>query len=541
MQVSWTPEPIRAGQTAVLRILLDDTDPTGRYRFTFTGLSLGEEPFGGTSHEIDQKMELGNDFEPEIRFATEGVKTLTAVKTSTPKLHQTDVVVANVPIAVLAASVPQVPTQTVALVAGDPPQSEDEVLWSFIRELTQQLRFEEFHEFVQPKLTGLSGPEWFGTDAYRRLFRAAETFVEAAADPLRAIERKRLLKHEISESTVTGGLARSYVSSERDDLAQPFLRFAADVPVRNGPVIGRAGTAAAAAQFPLPNVPFVELIWNYWHEEGGLVQTMNHILARFQNRRIGPRYDALARFDLNPLLPLRNMLWGFTEDEQSRLTVRRRAAEYMVQYGLPLVGRAVPPAHTMVDRRTQFLEGFHSLLHAAHEFFKERDDKTVDADAFPLLSSLREVHLVMAHGAHNQFADLPLVARAEMLTMQWILAQPEMREFLGGPTMVPYEEDWMDRVDTMKNIQGWPEASITHFFELAVHGEQILLSIRHGRWNESSRTREDASNWALTWRNEIQRYIHAYRTVTGVDLATTVDATMPSVLLARRGRLARRA
>ena len=122
------------------------------------------------------------------------------------------------------------------------------------------MRFEEFHEFVQPKLTGLSGPEWFGTDAYRRLFRAAETFVEAAADPLRAIERKRLLKTSISESTVTGGLARSYVSSERDDLAQPFLRFAADVPVRNGPVIGRAGTAAAAAQFPLPNVPFVELI-----------------------------------------------------------------------------------------------------------------------------------------------------------------------------------------------------------------------------------------------------------------------------------------
>jgi len=524
----------------VLRILLDDTDPTGRYRFTFTGLSLGEEPFGGTSHEIEQTMELGADFEPEIRFATEGTKTLTAVKTATPKVHQTDVVVANVPVTVLAASVPQVPTQTVALVAGDPPQSEDEVLWSFIRELTQQLRFEEFHEFVQPRLTGLSGPEWFGTDAYRKLFRAAETFVEAAADPLRAIERKRLLKHEISEGTVTGGLARSYVSSERDDLAQPFLRFATGAPVRNDPAAA-ARVAGTPAQFPLPNVPFVELIWNYWHEEGGLVQTMNHILARFQNRRIGPRYDALARFDLNPLLPLRNLLWGFTEDEQSRLTVRRRAAEYMVQYGLPLVGRAVPPPHTMVDRRTQFLEGFHALLHAAHEFFKERDDKTVDADAFPLLSSLREVHLVLAHGAHNQFADLPLVARAEMLTMQWILAQPEMREFLGGPTMVPYEEDWMDRVDTMKSIQGWPEASITHFFELAVHGEQILLSIRHGRWNESSRTREDAANWALTWRNEIQRYIHAYRTVTGVDLATTIDATMPSVLLARRGRQVRRA
>ncbi len=527
MHVSWTPDPIRAGQRAVLQILLDDTDDPGDYTFRLTVASGETNPFGSG---ITHRLRRGLDFEPEVLFTAEGAKTLTITRGKEGPFEDDPEVI----LPVLAAVVPQVPTQTVALVAGDPPQSEDEVLWSFIRQLTQQLRFEEFHEFVRPKLTGLSGPEWFGTDAYRRLFRAAETFVEAAADPLRAVER-RLLKHEISRDTVVDSLERSYVSSERDDLAQPFLRFDPDSDTSTGPARSIRGAAVDPADFPLPNVPFVELIWNYWHEEGGLVQTMNHILARFQNRRIGPQYDALARFDLNPLLPLRNLLWGFTEDEQSRLTVRRRAAEYMVQYGLPLVGRAVPPAHTMVDRRTQFLEGFHALLHAAHEFFKERDDKTVDADAFPLLSSLREVHLVLAHGAHNQFADLPLVARAEMLTMQWILAQPEMREFLGGPTMVPYEEDWMDRVDTMKSIQGWPEASITHFFELAVHGEQILLSIRHGRWNESGRTREDASNWALTWRNEIQRYIHAYRTVTGVDLASTVDATMPSVLLARRG------
>jgi len=529
VQVSWTPDPIRAGQLAVLQLLLEDTDDPGDYTFRLTVATDEVNPFGtGIAH----RMRRGLDFEPEMLFSVEGSKTLTITRGKDTGPFEGD---PEVTIPVLAAAVAQVPTQTVALVAGDPPQSDDEVLWSFIRELTGQLRFEEFHEFVEPKLTGLSGPEWFGTDAYRRLFRAAETFVEAAADPLRAVEKRKLLKHEISPGTVAGGLERSYVSSERDDLAQPFLRFAADVPVRNDVSVATRAGGGPAALFPLPNVPFVELIWNYWHEEGGLVQTMNHILARFQNRRIGPQYDALARFDLNPLLPLRNLLWGFAEDEQSRLTVRRRAAEYMVQYGLPLVGRAVPPPYTMVDRRTQFLEGFHALLHAAHEFYKERDDKTVDADAFPLLSSLREVHLVLAHGAHNQFADLPLVARAEMLTMQWILAQPEMREFLGGPTMVPYEEDWMDRVDTMKSIQGWPEASITHFFELAVHGEQLLLSIRHGRWNESSRTREDAANWALTWRNEVQRYLHAYRTVTGVDLATTVDATMPSVLLARRG------
>ena len=107
--------------------------------------------------------------------------------------------------------------------------------------------------------------------------------------------------------------------------------------------------------------------------------------------------------------------------------------------------------------------------------------------------------------------------------------------------MVPYEEPWMDRVDSMKTLQGWSDASITHFFELATLGEQVVLSIRHGRWNEAGRTREDAAAWALTWRNAIQRYVHAYRTVTGVDLAATVDATMPSQLIARRMRQRMRA
>jgi hypothetical protein len=46
-----------------------------------------------------------------------------------------------------------------------------------------------------------------------------------------------------------------------------------------------------------------------------------------------------------------------------------------------------------------------------------------------------------------------------------------------------------------------------------------VLSIRFGDW---SRTREPsrAANWARYWRAEIQGYVHAYRTVTGVDLIT---------------------
>jgi hypothetical protein len=532
VEVSWIPDPIRAGQPARLRILLTDGDPAGNYTFTFSNLAPGEHPFDDqTDDEISHRMRLGLDFEPEVLFTVEGDKALTFVRGNA----EPD----SVTIPVLPPVAPEVPQTTVALVSPGPPASEDAILWFFINQITGRLRFDEFHEFVRPRLTGDNGPEWYGTDAYRRLREASFEFVGRAADPLEAVEEsRRTIRDELSEGTVLQGLARSYVSSERGDLARPFLRFDAPVrteaPPQDEDRLATVRRALAGRQFPLPNVPFVELIWNYWHEEGMLVQTLNHILARFQNRRTGTGHDALARFDLNPLLPLRNLLWGFAEDEVGRLTVRRRAAEYEYQYGLRLLGRAVPPAATVVERRTQFLEAFHGLLNASHAFFKERDDKTVDADAFPLLSSLREVHLVLSRGAHNQFADLPLTARAEMLTMQWILGQPEMREFLGGPTMVPYEEPWMDRVDTMKTLQGWAEASITHFFELATHGEQIVLSVRHGRWNESGRTREDAANWALTWRNEIQRYLHAYRTVTGVDLTTGIDATMPSVLLARR-------
>ena len=83
--------------------------------------------------------------------------------------------------------------------------------------------------------------------------------------------------------------------------------------------------------------------------------------------------------------------------------------------------------------------------------------------------------------------------------------------------MVPYREPWMDRVDTMKQIQGWGDASVTHFRDLAVFGEQLLLSIRYGNWSVISDSAA-AANWAREWRTEVQTYMHSYRAVTGVDL-----------------------
>jgi len=278
----------------------------------------------------------------------------------------------------------------------------------------------------------------------------------------------------------------------------------------------------------------LELIWSYWHEEGMLVQTMNAISRRFQNVRGPGDRDPLAHLEIDPLRPLNNILWGYIQDEQNLLTVKRRAYEYDHHYGLTIHGKAVPPLRP-ADSRSKFLEGFHNLLHVTSIFYKEDNDTTVIADGFPLLNALREVHLLLAQGAHNQFGDLPWTARAEMLMQQWLLSQPQMREFLQSRPMVPYKEPWMAQVDTMKTLQGWSDVTVTHFRDLGTYGEQILLTVRYGDWIDIN-DEDSAKNWARYWRPEIQSYIHAYRTVTGIDLTNpdTVDYTMPAVLLQKR-------
>jgi hypothetical protein len=278
----------------------------------------------------------------------------------------------------------------------------------------------------------------------------------------------------------------------------------------------------------------IELIWNYWHEEGMLVQAMNAISRRFQNIRAPGARDPLAHLEIDPLRPLNNLLWGYIQDEQNLLTVRRRAYEYDHHYGLSLYGKAAPPIRP-ADSRSKFLEAFHNLLHLTSVFYKEDNDTTVIADGFPLLNALKEVHLLLAQGAHNQFGDLPWTARREMLIQQWLLARPEMRDFLQSRAMVPYKEAWMPQVDTMKTLQGWTDVTITHFRDLAVYGEQILLSVRYGDWIDVN-NEDSAKNWARYWRPEVQAYLHAYRACTGVDLtnADTLDSTIPAAHLQKR-------
>jgi len=278
----------------------------------------------------------------------------------------------------------------------------------------------------------------------------------------------------------------------------------------------------------------IELIWSYWLEEGMLAQTMNAISRRFQNVHAPGGPDRLAHLEIDPIRPLNNVIWGWAGHELDRLSIRRRAYEYEHEYGLSLYGRAVRGVRP-ADTRSKFLEAFHNLLYGTWKFYGLDQNTTVIAEGYSVLNALKEVHLILAQGAHNQFRDLPWVARREMMMQQWILARPEIRDFLQSRMMVPYKEAWMPQVDTMKSLQGWTDVTVTHFRDLAVYGEEILLSVRYGDWigvnDENS-----AKNWARFWRPEIQAYLHAYRAVTGVDLTNpdTVDATVPAVHLQRR-------
>lgn len=285
--------------------------------------------------------------------------------------------------------------------------------------------------------------------------------------------------------------------------------------------------------------PLLELIWSYWMEQGMLVQGINALSLRFQNRRY-PGHEALQRCDISPLRPLNNVFWGYLQREPDRLTIARRAYEYDHHYGLRIRGTAVPPL-TPADSRTRFIEAFHRLLQEANRYYRTSMDTTMNADAFPALNCLRELHLLLAEGAHNQFGDLPTTARAEMLIQQWLLARPEVRDFLGGRPAVPYPEPWMPHMDTLRGMMGWNDASIRHYRDLAVYGEQLLLSVRYLPWSTVNNSTAAAA-WLTFWRPEVQGYLHSYRAVTGVDLgATEVPVTQGGLLTAQPADLIGRA
>jgi hypothetical protein len=453
----------------------------------------------------------------------------------------------------------------------------DQALWVAIREGTHRISFNRYYEFLARVLTaeedagrgshrdiaardgneleydvrGLrSFSKYFrGVGSYRLLKYLTEAFLvlqsgvridheeEHRYEFDRSDEGQRLGVH--CREDLEGRL-REYLG---DQQLLPYLRrvveaafpeFERELRHRNREVRG-ADRLILAARLDQPML--VELMHTYWLEEGMLMQTMNAINRRFQNIGGDRNRDPLANMAIDPLRLLSPLLWGWNRDEIHHLSVRDRAHEYANEYGLVLVGsatRGIRPA----ESRSAFMAAFNNLLYQSSIFFKEDYQTTVIADGFQLLNALKEVHLVLSQGAANAFGDMPYTARVETLMMQFILARPEMREFLQTNASVTYNDKWMPAVDAMKTLQGWSDVTITHFRDLAVYGEQLLLSVRYGDWVNVN-DEDSAKNWGRYWRAEVQGYLHAYRAVTGVDLSNAVaagmvDSTLPAIHLQKR-------
>jgi|GEM_PF-1101519 len=330
--------------------------------------------------------------------------------------------------------------------------------------------------------------------------------VRADALPSREMlrpEMQRISYHELNSRL------HAYLGSDSNNYLDAVIRANFDD--------GDVHVSPFSASYLDPAGPYLlELIWSYWMEQSMLVQGFNAIVLRFQNVRRAET-DPLADLELDPLRPLNSFLWDWIQHEYRHLSVARRAYEYTHQYGLALTGRAVGQLRP-VDPRTTFLAAFHNLLRMCWAFYKEDSDTTYIADAFPMLNALKDMSLILSQGADNQFRDLPWQARQEMLVQQWMLARPELKEFLAGKPMVAYPESWMSRMDAMRRLQKWGDVSVLHFNDLTRFGERILLSIRYGNWLAHS-DQEIARTWARFWRPEVQGYLYAYQAVTGVDLS----------------------
>jgi hypothetical protein len=290
----------------------------------------------------------------------------------------------------------QAPTVTqVALRRSAVPFTPDVALWMVIRRSAQALSFRAYDEAMQDLLCKVTSPTQAGlkraqiartelsnlakrhylpfndTDAYRLLKIATEAYVLANvgivlySEPDGNKQLREFDENEVREAAERLGLSRQEIPT---NALQNYLR-AVDTrnpkpgsfqtlpylalvrqKLRDAGIIKSAvfignneeglpeecyGILAERLMAPV----LIELIWSYWHEEAMLVQTMNAISRRFQNVRGPGERDPLAHLELDPLRPLNNLLWGYVQDEQHRLSVLRRAYEYDHHYGISLLGK----------------------------------------------------------------------------------------------------------------------------------------------------------------------------------------------------------
>lgn len=478
----------------------------------------------------------------------------------------------------------------VTLQRASAPPTADQLLWTAIRNRTDAIGFGRYSAFIQrllceqtdpgaatcggeegatvggfgvPSIDArvadlLARPGIYGDAPYELLKAATRAFLlyeggvaielprgGGAADAARIEQEEAArLGRPISLAEARAQL-EDYLATQVGTVAGrslPYLKRVADALIPDGQRGEGSPFCEGTLRRRLHCPALIELFYNYWQDQAGVAQTMNAILLRFQNRRRGSG-DPLASLAIDPLRGAAVLFWGRLQAEPQQLSVARRAHEFVYAYGLTLHGRAVADL-APVESRVQFIEAFHDLLREAAAFHERDADTTIRADAFGLLQRLKELHLVLAEAANNQWPEITRQAREELLLDQYLLARREVREFLRGRPMVPTSETWIPQVDTMRRLQGWlPQVSAAHFHTLAVTGEQLLLSARYGDWSVVL-DQAAAVNWARYWKAEVQSYLHAYQVVSGVALAAEAgvlqDAAdryrQPAELLSRRMR-----
>jgi hypothetical protein len=482
------------------------------------------------------------------------------------------------------------PTE-VTLARAASPATQDQALWIAIRNRVEAISFPRYAAFIQnvlceglepgPAACGggqgamlgsfgspgieqrraelMSRPSIFGADAYQLLKLATQAFLafeggtsieppryggggDPTADealrlgrPITLAEAREQLEAYLGTQIGTvGGRGLPYLKRVVDALIPPGAR-AEGSPFCEHTLRNRLHCPAMC-----------ELIFDYWQEQAGLMQAVNAVLLRFQNRRRSAQ-DPLVNLAIDTLQPLSNLIWGRLQDEPQHLSVLRRAYAYQYDYGLELHGRAVGELKP-VESRTQFIEAFHTLLHKAAQFYVADADTTIVADGFQMLHALKDLHMVLAESFNNQSAEITRQARVETLIDQYLLSRKEMRDFLRGRVMVPYPQAWMPQLQSMNRLQGWwPNLGVSNFHILASTAEQLLLSVRYGDWTATI-DQAAAVNWARYWKPELRNYLHAYAAISGVDLAQEpgdprsqqLRNAQPALLLRRRALAAPR-
>ena len=222
--------------------------------------------------------------------------------------------------------------------------------------------------------------------------------------------------------------------------------------------------------------PMIELIWSYWHEEGMLRADDGRDARAVPEHEDPGGHDPLAEVRHRSAASAEQPLWGWIQDESDRLTVPRRAYEYDHEYGCRCWAARCRPMRPR-RRRSQVPARRSTTCSSVREvFYKQDDDTTVIADGFPVLNALQGG----AHAARRGSAQpvrRPAMGRARRDADRAVDAGAP------GDARVPRRADH-GRLRGAVDGPGRPDEAdaavdditITHFRDLGVFGEQILLS-----------------------------------------------------------------